>query len=543
MTLQKNILIVDDVPENIEVIGEALSGIYNIQCAFSGQEALDLISEHLPDLILLDVMMPEMDGYEVLVALKSRLATRDIPVIFVTAKNDGESESAALSAGAVDFVHKPVNRDVLRSRVAMQLMLREQKESLRSINKVLESKVAERTRELEQTVDDLMLAKESAEAANKAKSAFLANMSHELRTPMNAIIGLSSILRRKLTEPDHRDKLEKISHAANNLLELLNQVLDHTKIESTGLSLDEGVFRLGMLQENLESLFKDRTKAKGLEFSIIMSEKLHDLTVFGDLMRLQQVVSNLVANAIKFTDAGFVRVEIDTAFENESRLDARIRVSDSGIGIAPEALRRIFAPFEQADNSMTRRFGGTGLGLTICKQLIEAMEGSISVSSALGEGSVFLCIIPLKKSSLVAEMPTLRSAHCQLSGQALAKIANKSVMLVEDEDINREITMEFLQDFAAVRVTTANNGLEAVNLANRQVFDLILMDMRMPVMDGLEATRIIRSQALNRQTPIIALTANAYEDDREACLAAGMSDFVTKPVDPDAVLEKLAKWL
>jgi PAS domain S-box-containing protein len=423
-----------------------------------------------------------------------------------------------------------------------------------TIRDITDSKLAEaelkRHRDhLEELVEartiDLSIAKEAAESANRAKSSFLANMSHELRTPMNAIIGLTHMLGRNNTDPRQKDKLGKVSGAAQHLLQLLNDVLELSRIDAERLTIERTGFHLHSVIANMESLVSANLDAKGLALDIEVEPGLANLPLLGDPLRLQQILLNIVSNAIKFTASGKVAVRARLAAEGETEILLFVEVQDSGVGIPQEALERIFNPFEQADGSTTRQFGGTGLGLAICQRLVHLMGGDIGVSSTQGEGSTFWFTCRIDKAEASEQMAVQVSS---LSGeeaerQLSSTYRDRRILLAEDDWVNQEVTLELLREVLGLHADLATNGIEAVRLAGQCHYDMILMDVQMPGMDGLAATRAIRTQAAHRHTPILAMTANAFEEDRQACLAAGMDDFIAKPADPDVLFVTMLAWL
>ncbi|MDB6061716.1 MAG: hypothetical protein JWM78_1819 [Verrucomicrobiaceae bacterium] len=407
---------------------------------------------------------------------------------------------------------------------------------LETLNRDLEIRVDNRTKELAE-------ARDAAEAGARAKSDFLANMSHEIRTPMNAIIGMSYLALNGTLPSQARNYVEKIRNAGQHLLGIINSILDYSKIEAGKLTLDNAPFSLQQLIGHVIDFVGDKADEKGLQLQVELDPHL-PMAFIGDSLRIGQILINFCSNAVKFTQTGGVTLGVSTAGTEADFITLRFAVSDTGLGISDASLQQLFKPFSQVDNSSTRQFEGTGLGLAICKSLAELLGGTISARSALGVGSTFTFEVALA----AAEQPELQNysgapRHVIARGAIdLIDLSHKRVLLVEDNDINQEVAVAILRSFGT-QVSVANNGAEAVQMVKAETFDVVLMDMQMPVLDGVAATRAIRADSANAQPLIIAMTANALPGDRERCLEAGMNDYVAKPIEPAQLLATLSHWL
>lgn len=408
-------------------------------------------------------------------------------------------------------------------------------ERLAAYREHLEREVAART-------EEYLKAKEQAEAANLAKSSFLSNMSHEIRTPMNAILGMVNILRREGVTPGQSAHLGKIDTAGEHLLSLINNILDLSKIEAGKFELEEAPVNIDTLVENVRLIMAERALAKGLR--LVAETDRVPFGLIGDSTRLQQALINYTTNAVKFSRSGTITLRAFGETESEEAVVVRFEVEDQGIGISPEAMARLFSVFEQADNSTTRRFGGTGLGLAITRHLAGLMGGEAGVRSQEGVGSTFWFTARLKRQAAQDVDPLARKLGAADSVEKMLRqlYGGCRILVVDDDPMNREVAEVTLQTVGLI-VDTAEDGCQALRMVELSEYALILMDVQMPAMDGLEATRKIRALPGGRVIPIVAMTANAFIEDKSHCLEAGMDDFLVKPFDPELLFSILLRWM
>ena len=404
MPHKARILAIDDNANNLLTLGAALSAEYQLRFATSGAEGLAQAAESPPDLVLLDIIMPEMDGYEVCRRLKADPRLQDIPVIFVTALDEVDAEATGLALGAADYLTKPININIARQRIHNLLDREQLRKEVEAQRDHLESLVQSRT-------TALSIAKEAAEAANKAKATFLANMNHELRTPMNGIMGMTSIALLRATDPRLVDQLSKVMQSSERLLTLINNLLELSKLESERFALEEHDFKPNEVMASLTQLLGQQAATKGLALVTHISAGLVPLILRGDSQRVIQVLSHLTGNAIKFTAEGSVTVRAVVADETPADVLVRFEILDTGIGISAADQERLFSTLEQLDGSMTRKYGGTGLGLALSKRVVQAMGGCIGVDSTVGVGSTFWFTVRLAKSDNAVGATTLDGNH------------------------------------------------------------------------------------------------------------------------------------
>ncbi|RIJ47952.1 hybrid sensor histidine kinase/response regulator [Maribellus luteus] len=506
------ILIVDDLPENLISLESILEDFdIRIVRATSGIEALKLTLKEEFALVILDVQMPEMNGYETLELMRQRKKTRYLPVIFVSAIHQSDLHIIkGIETGAVDFIPKPVIPDILRGKVKIFLDLYNQRVRLDRL-----------LRDMEEANLNLKAAKDKAEEATRVKSMFLANMSHEIRTPLNGVIGISRLLQKSELNAEQQDLINIIAKSGENLMLIINDILDFSKIESGQVQFESISFQLRDMVKNIYQLLRFKAEEKGLNFSYTIDENVPSV-LCGDPLRINQILMNLVNNAIKFTPQGKVEIRIELVDEYEQSSRILFRVIDTGIGISEEGKQVLFKEFQQTESSMSRRYGGTGLGLAISKNLVNLMNGEINVISTEGKGTEFYFRLPLKKS-------TLEEREKELQYQLPEDIR---ILVAEDNLINQKVFKLSLKQLG-YNSDIAQNGQEAFDMHIANPYDIVFMDMQMPGTDGLQATSMIRAYERENadfpRTYIAAVTANSLNKDKDNCLSAGMNNFLSKP--------------
>ena len=514
------ILIIDDMVSDIELISEMLKKKkYHIASAKNGVTAIAKAKANKFDLILLDVVLPDMNGYEICKHLKKHPSTKDLPIIFITVKSDYQSLLKGFEVGAVDYITKPFNELELLARVNTHLELKFSREELKK-------------------------AKEYAERSDKLKSAFLSNMSHEIRTPMNAIIGFSELLLiSDLTDKQKKEYVDIIINNGNVLIDLIDDIIEISKIEAGEIKIEETDCPVNKILSELFISFnneKNKLGKKDITIKVNKANDTPDFSIKSDPLRFRQILSNLIGNALKFTETG--TIEFGYTFIKDDEIDKennfiRFYVKDTGIGIPKDKLKIIFNRFMQADYSNTRQYNGTGLGLAISKNLLSLLGGDICVDSTVGKGSTFYFTLPYKPAKSVA-------GHIEIQDTLKENYnwENKTILIVEDVSTVNLFLKKVLQRTKA-RTISAENGLEAVKLfkEKKQDIDLILMDLQMPVMDGFMAAKKIRQ--LDKKVPIIAQTVLTLKEEQNKASEVGCNDYITKPIKANELLVLISKYL
>jgi signal transduction histidine kinase len=528
---EKNIiLIVDDDKMDLEILNNILSLDYTIYMTKNGSTAIDIANKYLPDLILLDIIMPEMNGYEVLAALKKSPKTQDIPAIFITGLDSVEDEEKGLSLDAADFIHKPFSSTIVKLRVRNQIQI---------VNQIREIKIY--SHEV---------------AAAEERSKFFARMSHEMRTPLNAVIGLSELsLEETGISEEVRENIEKINNSGSSLLALVNDILDISKIESYK-------FKIVPVEFDTSSMISDavfqniiRKGEKPIEFVLNIDENL-PVRLIGDDQRIKQILNNLLTNAFKYTMAGTVEFNVRCIPLEDDRTLLKVFVRDTGIGIKSENMGYLFSDYSQMDVKANRKIEGTGLGLSITKMITEMMDGTISAESEYGKGSTFAVSIPLKLAGSSVIGPDvagkLKSFDYHVENRKKKMITRISmpyahVLVVDDTITNLDVAKGMMKPYR-MQIDTLTSGIAAVDAVREEKikYNAIFMDHMMPIMDGVEAVRIIREEIgteYAKTVPIIALTANALSGNEEMFLSKGFQAFIPKPLEVSRLDAVVNQWI
>ena len=530
MGKKNSVLVIDDQVTNIRTLNQILGDECIVYAATNGQDGIKAAKQHLPDVILLDILMLDMDGYAVIEELKKSESTKSIPVIFVTSLDSKEEEEKGLAYGAADYISKPFHAAIVKRRVKNQIKLKT----------------------LQRDLEDAVIA---AQAANNAKSAFLANISHEIRTPMNVIVGLTELLLEDETLTDEmKDHLEKIDIAGDILLGLISDVLDITKIESGKLTLTPARYDMAKLLSDIVTLNITRIEEKPITFKLIIEGDLLS-ELYGDDLRVKQVLNNLLSNAFKYTKVGAVTLTVRCERAGEKDVRLIVSVTDTGIGIRQEDIKKLFQAYNQVDTQANRHIEGTGLGLSITKGLSELMNGEITVESEYGKGSTFNVSLLqgfVSKEIIGKEtadaLRDLRYKDRNQSGLKLVRpdLSYIRILVVDDHQPNLDVARWMFGKYR-MKVDCVTSGQESITKIQlgEPVYDAIFMDHMMPGMDGIEAVRLIRSldSEKARTIPIIALTANTVVGNERLFLENGFQAFLSKPVDLVKLDAVIRQWI
>lgn len=516
------ILIVDDTPTNLTVLFKSLKSHFQVFAALTGEAALDIVNKNKPDIILLDILMPGISGFDVCKELKKNENAKNIPVIFMSALSETVNKVKGFELGAVDYITKPFQIEEVLARITTQLTLCKLRSELESSNKLLEKRVEERTAELQK-------AKEEAEMNSRLKTSLLSNMSHEFRTPMNGILGYSEMLEDDLTNEIHRDFAMKIHASGRRLMKTLNLILQLAELESSQKLEKNDKIHLGNFANLLKDEFTHLAELNNLRLYVDIKDEAIGISCESE--RLYNIVTNLIDNAIKFTEVGNITLIVESE-KNDDELYGILRVKDTGIGIAQEKQEVIFHAFRQASEGFSRIYEGSGLGLTLSKKMTELMNGTMTLESEPGHGSIFSVILPGIR--MTSDEEFIENDEILVESEpeepVIEEPVNKKpkVLLVEDNEMNIFVTENFLNELCVVEST--KDGLTALKMASITDYDIILLDINLGAgMNGLEVVKEIKKMSGYENTPVVALTGYVLIQEKEKLMAEGCTHYLPKP--------------